>query len=102
MHLGKHLVKVRALSGSGAAFPACLAAHCDCSNASSHTSVPMLSLHNPFDVLGDLDFFPEEIVDELMFGAETASGEVPATMPCSNGAAAQGKDKIRIVYAIMM
>ena len=71
-------------SGSGAAFPACLVAHCDCwdhasdrSDVSSHTSsVPMLSLHNPFHVLGDMDFLPEEIVDELMYGAEAASGEV--------------------------
>ena len=66
-------------SGSGAAFPACLVAHCDCSDnasdrsdVSSHTSsVPMLSLHNPFDVLGDMDFLPEEIVDELMYGADS-------------------------------
>ena len=28
------------------------------------------SLHNPFDVLGDMDFLPEEIVDELMCGAD--------------------------------
>ena len=70
-------------SCSGAAFPACLVAHCDCwdhasdrSDVSSHTSsAPMLSLHNPFDVLGDMDFLPEEIVDELMYGAEAASGE---------------------------
>ena len=69
-------------SGSGAAFPACLVAHCDCwdhasdrSDVSSHTSsVPMLSLHNPFDVLGDMDFLPEEIVDELMYVAKAASG----------------------------
>ena len=73
-------------SGSGAAFPACLVAHCDCSDnasdrsdASSHTSAPVLSLHNPIDILGDLDFLTEEIVDELMYGdvqAEAASGEV--------------------------
>ena len=68
-------------SGSGAAFPACLVAHCDCSDdandcsdASSHTSsVPMLTLYNPFDVLGDLDFLPEEIVDELMYGESGTS-----------------------------
>ena len=61
-------------SGGGAAFPACLVAHCDCSSnasdcsdASTHTSIPMLSLHNPFDVLADLDFLPEEVVDELMY-----------------------------------
>ena len=84
-------------SGSGAAFPACLDAHCDCwdhasdrSDVFSHTSsVPMLSLHNPFDVLGDMDFLPGEIVDELMYGAEAASGEIRATAQCSDGAAAQ-------------
>ena len=84
-------------SGSGAAFPACLVANCDCwdhasecSDVSSHTSsVPMLSLHNPFDVLGDIDFLPEEIVDELMYGAEAASGEIRAAALSSDGAAAQ-------------
>ena len=68
-------------SGSGAAFPACLVAHCDCwdhasdrSDVSSHTSsAPMLSLHNPFDVLGDMESFPEEIVDELMYGRNRIS-----------------------------
>ena len=83
-------------SGGGAAFPACLVAHCDsdnvrdCSDVSSHTSsAPMLSLHNPFDILGDMDFLPEEIVDELMYGAEAASGEIRAAALCSDGAAAQ-------------
>ena len=74
-------------SSGGAAFPACLVAHCDCSdNASdcsdfsSHTSsAPMLSLHNPFDVLGDMEVLPEEIVDELMHGAAT-QGPVPETL----------------------
>ena len=86
--------------GSGAAFPACLVAHCDCSdNASdlsdfsSHTSsAPMLSLHNPFDVLGDLDFLREEIVDELMYGdvqAEAASGEVRGKRKVPASAATQ-------------
>ena len=82
-------------SGGGAAFPACIVAHCDCSDnasdcsdVSSHTSsAPMLSLHNPFDVLGDMDFLPEEIVDELMYGAEAASGEFRAAALCSDGAA---------------
>ena len=77
-------------SGSGAAFPACLVAHCDCSDFSDHTSsVPMLSLHNPFDVLGDMDFLPEEIVDELMYGAEAASGEVRGEREAHTGAATQ-------------
>ena len=84
-------------SGSGAAFPACLVAHCDCwdhasdrSDVSSHTSsVPMLSLHNPFDVLGDMDFLPEEIVDELMYGAEAASGEVRGEREAPAGAPTQ-------------
>ena len=87
-------------SGSGAAFPACLVAHCDCSDnasdrsdVSSHTSsVPMLSLHNPFDVLGDMDFLPEEIVDELMYGdvqAEASSGEVRGKRKVHVGAATQ-------------
>ena len=75
-------------SGGGAAFPACFVAHCDCSDNASdcsdfsnHTSSsPMLSLHNPFDVLGDMDFLPEEIVDELMHGAAT-QGPVPETLP---------------------
>ena len=40
----------------------------------------MLSLHNPFDVLGDMDFLPEEIVDELMHGAAT-QGPVLETLP---------------------
>ena len=74
-------------SGGGAAFPECLVAHCDCSDdasecsdVSSHTSsAPMLSLHNPFDVLGDMDFLPEEIVDELMHGAATQV-PVPETL----------------------
>ena len=84
-------------SGSGAAFPACLVAHCDCSDnasdrsdVSTHTSsVPMLSLHNPFDVLGDMDFLPEEIVDELMYGAEAASGEVRGEREAPAGAPTQ-------------
>ena len=84
-------------SGGGAAFPACLVAPCDCSDnasdcsdVSSHTSsAPMLSLHNPFDVLGDMDFLPEEIVDELMYGAEAASGVIRAAALCNDGAAAQ-------------
>ena len=84
-------------SGSGAAFPACLVAHCgcsdnssDCSDLSNHTSSsPMFSLHNPFDVLGDMDLFPEEIVDELMYGAEVASGEVRGKRKAHAGAATQ-------------
>ena len=84
-------------SGSGAAFPACLVAHCgcsdnasDCSDFSNHTSSsPMFSLHNPFDVLGDMDFLPEEIVDELMYGAEAASGEVRGEREAHAGAATQ-------------
>ena len=84
-------------SGSGAAFPACLVAHCgcsdnasDCSDFSNHTSSsPMFSLHNPFDVLGDMDFLPEEIENELMYGAEASSGEIRAAAPCCDGAAAQ-------------
>ena len=84
-------------SGSGAAFPACLVAHCDCwdhasdrSDVSSHiSSAPMLSLHNPFDVLGDMDFLPEEIVDELMYGAEAASGEVRGEREAHAGATTQ-------------
>ena len=84
-------------SGSGAAFPACLVAHCDCSDnasdcsdSSDHTSSsPMLSLHNPFDVLGDMDFLPEEIVDELMYGVEAASGEIRGEREAHAGAATQ-------------
>ena len=52
----------------------------------------MLSLHNPFDVLGDTESFPEEIVDELMYGevqAEAASGEIRAAAQCSECATAQ-------------
>ena len=49
----------------------------------------MLSLHNPFDVLGDMDFLPEDIVDGLMYGAEAASGDIRANEPCNDGAAAQ-------------
>ena len=52
----------------------------------------MLSLHNPFDVLGDLDFLPEEIVDELMYGdvqAEAASVEVRGKRKVHAGAATQ-------------
>ena len=83
--------------GVSAAFPACLVAHCDCwdhasdrSDVSSHTSsVPMLSLHNPFDVLGDMDCLPEEIVDELMYGAEAASGEVRGEREAPAGAPTQ-------------
>ena len=61
----------------------------DCSDAFTHTSVPMLSLHNPFDVLADLDFLPEEVVDELMYGAEAASGEVRGKRKVHAGAATQ-------------
>ena len=52
----------------------------------------MLSLYNPFDVLGDLDFLPEEIVDELMYRdvqAEAASGEVRGKRKVHASAATQ-------------
>ena len=49
----------------------------------------MLSLHNPFHVLADLDFLPEEVVDERMYGAEAASGEVRGKRKVHAGAATQ-------------
>ena len=49
----------------------------------------MLSLHNPFDVLEDMDFLPEEIVDELMYGVEAASGETRGKREAHAGAATQ-------------
>ena len=97
MHLGKILVEVRALVAvlhfRRVSLPTVtvgiMRATVPMSPVIPPPSVPMLSLHNPFDVLGDMDFLPEEIVDELMYGAETASGEIRAAAQCSDGAAAQ-------------
>ena len=89
-------------SSGGAAFPACLAAHfvdhvdgasdfwddldtaSDCSDydAAGATVTAVLPVYNSFDLLGDLDELPDELVDELTSGeSPSAENSVPATLP---------------------
>ena len=89
-------------SSGGAAFPACLAAHfvdhvdgasdfsddldiaSDCSDydAAGAIVTAVLPVYNSFDLLGDLDELPDELVDELTSGeSPSAENSVPATLP---------------------
>ena len=59
-----------------------LASDCSDYDAAGATVTAVLPVYNSFDLLGDLDELPDELVDELTSGeSPSAENSVPATLP---------------------